>query len=190
MMLQRRKENTTEKGAVDPTGIREIVSVQTPDRERMVPELEPLIDPALIMSSQAEYMRLQVIQDRLNTLNKKAFAIERDVMKLVTKLNKTSWLHWGQRKDLEKTIAVEQTRLNTTRDQIELLPKQYGFNSVSDFVTAYKQAKSDYESLLRQQKERKESNERKLREYEVSIPAFMSLQSGHKETAIPDMRKP
>lgn len=58
MMLQRRKENTTEKGAVDPTGIREIVSVQTPDRERMVPELEPLIDPALIMSAQAEYMRL------------------------------------------------------------------------------------------------------------------------------------
>ena len=179
MMLQRRKENRTEKGAVDPTGTREPVSVQTPDQKLMAPELEPLIDPALIMSAQAEYMRLQAIQDRLNTLNKKAYAIERDVMKLVTKLNKTSLLHWRQRKELEKTIAVEQTRLNTTRDQIELLPKQYGFNSVSEFVTAYKQAKSDYESLLSQQEERKASNERKLREYEEQ----MKKEKPHEEPA-------
>lgn len=169
MMLQRRKENRTEKGEVNPTDTREPVSVQTPDRKLMAPELEPLIDPALIMSAQAEYMRLQAIQDRLNTLNKKAFAIERDVMKLVTKFNKTSWLHWGQRKELEKKIAVEQNRLNTTRDQIELLPKQYGFNTVSEFVTAYKQAKLYYESLLSQQEERKASNERKLREYEEQL---------------------
>ena len=179
MMLQRRKENRTEKGAVDPTGTREPVSVQTPDRKLMAPELEPLIDPALIMSAQAEYMRLQAIQDRLNTLNKKAYAIERDVMKLVTKLNKTSLFHWRQRKELEKTIAIEQTRLNTTRDQIELLPKQYGFNSVSEFVTAYKQAKSDYESLLSQQEERKASNERKLREYEEQ----MKNDKAHEEPA-------
>ena len=182
MMLQRRKENRTEKGTVDPTGTREPVSVQTPDRKLMAPELEPLIDPALIMSAQAEYMRLQAIQDRLNTLNKKAFAIERDVMKLVTKLNKTSLLHWGQRKELEKTIAVEQTRLNTTRDQIELLPKQYGFNSVSEFVTVYKQAKSDYESLLSQQEERKASNERKLREYEEQKKKEKAHAESTKET--------
>ena len=31
---------------------------------------------------------------------------------------------------------------------------------------------------------------RELRLSEVSIPAFMSPQSGHKETAVPDMRKP
>jgi len=182
MMLQRRKENKTEKGEVNPTDPREPVSVQTPDRKLMAPELEPLIDPTLIMSAQAEYMRLQAIQDRLNTLNKKAFAIERDVMKLVTKLNKTSLLHWGQRKELEKTIAVEQTRLNTTRDQIELLPKQYGFNTVSEFVTAYKQAKSDYESLLSQQEERMASNERKLREYEEQMKKEKENTEPSKET--------
>ena len=29
-----------------------------------------------------------------------------------------------------------------------------------------------------------------LQEQKLSIPAFMSPQSGHKETAVPDMRKP
>lgn len=171
MMIQRRKEKNSAAEITPAAGKRDSSYAKESSTKIKAPAFVPLIEPAVIMKAQADYMRLQGIQDKLNGMNRKAYAIDRDVKKLVRELNSTSWIHWIQRGELEKKIAAEKTRLNQTREQIELLPKQYGFKSVSDFVEEYRQAKTDYESLLHQQEERKASNERKLREYEEQMKA-------------------
>ena len=56
-------------------------------------------------------------------------------------------------------IAAEKAKLKKTREQIQILPKEYGYATVSNFETAFRVAESEYKKLLKADEEYREWRE-------------------------------
>lgn len=150
MRFQKRIENTAIETADD--------SVASTAQETALGDMPQPVDPAALQHAKAEYMYMQRIHDRLDALNRKAYAIGKTIDSLTKKLDKISGniFHIFEKRDLEKEIAAEKEKRKKTRDQIQILPKEYGYATVSDFETAFRTAESEYMKLLEVDEEYRE----------------------------------
>ena len=153
MRFQIRIENTAIETADD--------SVASTAQETAFGDMPQPVDPAVLQHAKAEYMYMQRIHDQLDALNRKAYAIGKTISSLTKKLDKISGniFHIFEKRDLEKEIAAEKAKLKKTREQIQILPKEYGFATVSDFETAFRATDSEYKKLLEADEEYREWRE-------------------------------
>ena len=153
MRFQKRCENTTIETADD--------SVASKAQETALGDMPRSVDPAALQHAKAEYMYMQKIHDQLDALNRKAYAIGKTIDSLTKKLNKITGniFHILEKRDLEKEITAEKAKLKKTREQIQVLPKEYGFATVSDFETAFRVVESEYKKLLKADEEYREWRE-------------------------------
>ena len=153
MRFQIRIENTAIETADD--------SVASTAQETAFGDMPQPVDPAVLQHAKAEYMYMQRIHDQLDALNRKAYAIGKTISSLTKKLDKISGniFHIFEKRDLEKEIAAEKAKLKKTREQIQILPKEYGFATVSDFETAFRATYSEYKKLLEADEEYREWRE-------------------------------
>ena len=153
MRFQKRFENTAIETADD--------SVASTAQETALGDMPQPVDPAALQHAKAEYMYMQRIHDQLDALNRKAYAIGKTIDSLTKKLDKISGniFHILEKRDLEKEIAVEKAKLKKTREQIQILPKEYGYVTVSDFEVAFRATESEYKKLLKADEEYREWRE-------------------------------
>ena len=167
MKLQKRREKNIRKAADNaehalnkepenktvPASTLTLPMPQAPARSPVPapPAPEP-VDPAALQRAQAEYLYLKNIHDQLDTLNRKAYAISRSIDSLKKQLGAIpdNIFHFRERGKIENKLAAEKTRLKNTREQIQFLPKRVGYDTVSDFETAFRNARSEYEDLRKQ----------------------------------------
>lgn len=143
MRFQKQCENTAIETAND--------SVASMAQETVPGNIPQPVDSAVLQHAKAEYMYMQRIHERLDSLNRKAYAIGKTIDSLARKLDKISGniFHIFEKRELEKEIAAEKVKLKKTREQIQILPKEYGYATVSDFETAFRVAESEYKKLLK-----------------------------------------
>ena len=149
MRFQKRFENTAIETADDSVASTAQETARQP------------VDSAALQHAKAEYMYIQRIHDQLDTLNRKAYAIGKTISSLTKKLDKISSniFHIFEKRELEKEIAVEKAKLKKTREQIQILPKEYGYVTVSDFEVAFRATESEYKKLLKADEEYREWRE-------------------------------
>jgi len=138
------EENDVEKAAEQITPVMDEPPVVIVTDLKMEP-----VDQSVLKNTQAQYLSLKNVHDNLVGLNRKAYAISKTINRLSKQLNKISGsiLHIFECRDLEKQIISEKAKLQKVNDQIQFLPKAHGFNTVSDFETAFRTAWSEYENL-------------------------------------------
>ena len=153
MRFQKRCENTAIEMADN--------SVASTEQETAFGDIPQPVDPAALQHAKAEYMYMQRIHDQLDALNRKAYAIGKTIDSLTKKLDKISGniFHLLEKRDLEKEIATEKAKLKKTREQLQILPKEYGYATVSDFETAFCSARLEYEEMMKADEEYREWRE-------------------------------
>ena len=153
MRFQKRCENTAIETADD--------SVASTGQEIALGDMPQPVDPAALQHAKAEYMYMQRIHEQLDLFNRKAYAIGKTIDSLTKKLDKISGniFHILEKRDMEKEIAAEKAKLKKTREQIQILPKEYGYATVSDFETAFCSARLEYEEMMKADEEYREWRE-------------------------------
>lgn len=129
------------------------------NEKQPVPEQEEqqavAFDPAELQRARADYMRLQIMHNDLDALNRKIYAIDRTIQNLNRQLKALEnsiadkILHTFERKELNKKIATEKAKLKLAKEELELYPAQHGFDSIRSIEEAYRKATAEYDSLIK-----------------------------------------
>ncbi len=104
---------------------------------------------------EAEFRELDGIYQKLIKANRKHFALQkqRDSVQLALDQTPNGILHRKERKALQERINGLERQIEQVRAQLNIIPEQYGFESVTAVKTAYINAKNALETVRRKQAE-------------------------------------
>ena len=96
-----------------------------------------------------EFLQMNTIHQKLNKCNRKLYALQKRQKALSESLNTIpkDLFHRKERRAAETTIEGLQRQIELTRSQLEMIPKQNGFDDVKSAEAAYKAAKGKMETL-------------------------------------------
>lgn len=91
-----------------------------------------------------EVIRLENIDKKLKSGNRKVYAIEKNIKSLKKQLEKVSkgLFHRKERKTLEDKIATKQFELEKAKSNLDAIPMMNGFANAAAFYKAFKKAKA------------------------------------------------
>lgn len=104
---------------------------------------------------EAEFRYLDGIYQKLIKANRKQFALQkqRDSVQLALNQTPNGILHRKERKALQERINGLDRQIGLVRSQLSMIPKQNGFESVTELKTAHINAKNALEGIQRKQAE-------------------------------------
>lgn len=104
---------------------------------------------------EAEYRYLDGIYQKLIKANRKQFALQKQKESVQVVLDQTprGMFHRKERKALQERIDGLDRQIGLVRSQLSMIPKQNGFESVTELKTAYISAKKVLEEVRRKQAE-------------------------------------
>ena len=104
---------------------------------------------------EAEYRYLDGIYQKLIKANRKQFALQKQKESVQVVLDQTprGMFHRKERKALQERIDGLDRQIGLVRSQLSMIPKQNGFESVTELKTAYINAKKILEEARRKQAE-------------------------------------
>ncbi len=99
-----------------------------------------------------EFLQMNTIHQKLNKCNRKLYALQKRQKALSELLNAIpkDLFHRKERRAAETTIEGLQRQIELTRNQLEMIPKQNGFDDVKSAEAAYKATKGKMETLKEQ----------------------------------------
>ena len=104
---------------------------------------------------EAEFRYLDGIYQKLIKANRKQFALQKQKNSIQLALDQTprGMFHRKERKALQERIDELERQIELVRSQMSMIPKQNGFENVTELKTAYINAKNDLEEVRRKQAE-------------------------------------
>lgn len=131
----------------EPAQIKKTDEADT-DRDT-ISEKQDRASAAELLEAEAQFQRMDAVHQSLNKCNRKLYALQKQQSSLQDVLETTprDIFHRKERKALEERIAGIGRQIDLTRTQMEVIPKQHGFDDVKSMEASYKAAKAKLESL-------------------------------------------
>ena len=107
----------------------------------------------LSVEQEAKVMELQQILNKLKKQEQKIYAMEKNIVQQEKCLEevKRKLFHRKEQKELENKIELDKGQLESAKDTLSMIPKQYGYKSILEILNELKHAEKELADVQQKQ---------------------------------------
>ena len=107
----------------------------------------------LSVEQEAKVMELQQILNKLKKQEQKIYAMEKNIVQQEKCLEevKRELFHRKEQKELENKIELDKGQLESAKDTLSMIPKQYGYKSILEILNELKHAEKELADVQQKQ---------------------------------------